>query len=53
MAYASVTIKDLVERSVNHKWSIPEFQRGVRYTRIKFYVLPDIYRAGMQRKGIK
>jgi hypothetical protein len=28
MAYASVTIKDLVERSVNHKWSIPEFQRG-------------------------
>jgi hypothetical protein len=28
MAYASVAIKDLVERSVNHKWSIPEFQRG-------------------------
>lgn len=28
MAYASITIKDLVERSVNHKWSIPEFQRG-------------------------
>jgi hypothetical protein len=28
MAYASVTVKDLVERSVNHKWSIPEFQRG-------------------------
>jgi len=28
MAYASVTIKDLVDRSVNHKWSIPEFQRG-------------------------
>jgi len=28
MAYASVTIKDIVERSVNHKWSIPEFQRG-------------------------
>jgi uncharacterized protein with ParB-like and HNH nuclease domain len=28
MAYASVTIKDIVERSINHKWSIPEFQRG-------------------------
>lgn len=28
MAYASVTIKDIVERSVTHKWSIPEFQRG-------------------------
>ena len=28
MAYASVTIKDIVERSVHHKWSIPEFQRG-------------------------
>jgi hypothetical protein len=28
MAYASVTVKDLVERSVNHKWSIPELQRG-------------------------
>ncbi len=28
MAYASVTIKDIVERSVNHRWSIPEFQRG-------------------------
>src|SRR5208283_1448112 len=28
MAYASVTVKDIVERSVNHKWSIPEFQRG-------------------------
>ena len=28
MAYASVTVKDIVERSVHHKWSIPEFQRG-------------------------
>jgi hypothetical protein len=28
MAYALVTIKDIVERSVIHKWSIPEFQRG-------------------------
>jgi hypothetical protein len=28
MAYASVTIKDIVERSVSHRWSIPEFQRG-------------------------
>ncbi len=28
MAYASVAIKDIVERSVSHKWSIPEFQRG-------------------------
>src|SRR6478736_764337 len=28
MAYASVTIKDIVERSVNHKWGLPEFQRG-------------------------
>ena len=28
MAYASVTIKDIVERSVNYRWSIPEFQRG-------------------------
>jgi hypothetical protein len=28
MAYASVTIKDIVERSVGHRWSIPEFQRG-------------------------
>jgi hypothetical protein len=28
MPYASVTIKDIVERSVHHKWGIPEFQRG-------------------------
>lgn len=28
MAYESIKIKDLVERSVNHTWSIPEFQRG-------------------------
>ena len=28
MAYASVAVKDIIERSVNHKWSILEFQRG-------------------------
>lgn len=28
MAYASVEIKDVVDRSVSHVWSIPEFQRG-------------------------
>jgi hypothetical protein len=28
MAYAAVTVKEIVDRSVNHKWSIPEFQRG-------------------------
>src|SRR5437870_10568707 len=28
MAYESVKIRDIVDRSVNHKWSIPEFQRG-------------------------
>lgn len=28
MAYASVSIKEIVERSVQHRWSIPEFQRG-------------------------
>jgi len=28
MAYASIAIKDIIDRSVNHKWSIPEFQRG-------------------------
>jgi Protein of unknown function DUF262 len=28
MAYASIAVKDIIERSVNHKWSIPEFQRG-------------------------
>jgi len=28
MEHASITIKDIVERSVNHKWCIPEFQRG-------------------------
>jgi hypothetical protein len=28
MAYAAIAIKDIVDRSVNHKWSIPEFQRG-------------------------
>lgn len=28
MAYESVKIRDIVDRSVNHSWSIPEFQRG-------------------------
>jgi uncharacterized protein with ParB-like and HNH nuclease domain len=28
MAYASVAVSDIIDRSVNHKWSIPEFQRG-------------------------
>jgi hypothetical protein len=28
MAYASVEIKGVVDRSVSHIWSIPEFQRG-------------------------
>jgi hypothetical protein len=28
MAYESVKIKDVVDRSVTHTWSIPEFQRG-------------------------
>lgn len=28
MAYESVKIKDIVERAVNHTWSVPEFQRG-------------------------
>jgi hypothetical protein len=28
MAYASVTVREMVERSVQHKWSVPEFQRG-------------------------
>src|SRR5688572_21515567 len=28
MAYESVKIKDVVDRAVNHNWSIPEFQRG-------------------------
>lgn len=28
MAYEQVQIKDIVERAVSHKWSIPEFQRG-------------------------
>lgn len=27
-AYASAAVKDIIDRSVNHKWSIPEFQRG-------------------------
>ena len=28
MAYEQITIRDIVERAVEHKWSIPEFQRG-------------------------
>lgn len=28
MAYESTTIHEIVERAVNHAWSIPEFQRG-------------------------
>jgi hypothetical protein len=28
MAYEQITIRDVVERSVTHEWSIPEFQRG-------------------------
>lgn len=28
MAYESVKIQDIVDRSVCHAWSIPEFQRG-------------------------
>jgi len=28
MAYESVKIRDIVDRSVCHAWSIPEFQRG-------------------------
>ncbi len=28
MAYEQIQIRDIVERGVNHSWSIPEFQRG-------------------------
>lgn len=28
MAYASIKVTDIVERSVHHRWSVPEFQRG-------------------------
>ena len=28
MAYEQITIRDIVDRAVNHSWSIPEFQRG-------------------------
>lgn len=28
MAYEQVKIRDIVDRAVNHNWSIPEFQRG-------------------------
>jgi len=32
MAYESVKVYDIVERAVNHNWSIPEFQRGFVWT---------------------
>jgi hypothetical protein len=28
MAYESVKVREIVDRAVNHTWSIPEFQRG-------------------------
>lgn len=28
MAYASVMVREMVEKSVHHRWSVPEFQRG-------------------------
>src|ERR1700722_15823677 len=28
MSHESIKIKDIVDRSVSHSWSIPEFQRG-------------------------
>jgi hypothetical protein len=28
MAYASITVHDMIEKSVHHRWSVPEFQRG-------------------------
>jgi len=28
VAYEQITIREIVERAVNHSWSIPEFQRG-------------------------
>src|SRR6266436_5043616 len=28
MAYEQTRLLELVERAVNHRWSIPEFQRG-------------------------
>jgi hypothetical protein len=28
MAYEQIQIREIVERAVSHKWSIPEFQRG-------------------------
>jgi len=28
VAYEQITIRDIVDRAVNHNWSIPEFQRG-------------------------
>lgn len=32
MAYESVKVYEIVERAVNHSWSIPEFQRGFVWT---------------------
>src|SRR4051812_43106919 len=28
VAYEQIKIRDIVDRAVNHSWSIPEFQRG-------------------------
>src|SRR6185295_6162271 len=28
MAHELIKVRDIIDRSVNHKWSIPEFQRG-------------------------
>jgi hypothetical protein len=28
VAYEQITVRDIVDRGVNHNWSIPEFQRG-------------------------
>ena len=28
MAYASVTVREMVDKSVDHRWSVSEFQRG-------------------------
>jgi hypothetical protein len=28
MAYSSISTREMIDRSVDHKWSVPEFQRG-------------------------
>jgi hypothetical protein len=28
MAYKQIKVREIAERAVEHKWSIPEFQRG-------------------------